>query len=49
MRNKMPNKKYSLLVQSVLPRTKVERKPSILVQSSMHRSKVLKRELKNYD
>ena len=38
MKNKI-KKKYSLLVQSSMPRTTEKKEPSILVQSSMYRSR----------
>ena len=46
MKNKTPKKKYSILVQSSMPRTTVKKEPSILVQSSMYRSRQLKKVLR---
>ena len=45
MKNKTSKKKYSILVQSSMPRTTVKKEPSILVQSSMYRSRQLKKVL----
>ena len=53
MKNNKTKKKYSILVQSSMPRTTVKKEPSILVQSSLYRSrqkslkKVLERENEN--